>query len=137
MSDELSHKEKLVMARLLEVNLDESAARKIAIAQVQECGLIAMSPADIDIHCPGHGLNFDEMIFVSDLLEDILERNHEPVISCPICSEESGGTISERGLFLLGHRAFHLHEMRMASMIHFGEDGVEFDDDDTEIEEDS
>jgi len=134
---ELDYKEKLIFAELLRVDLDEDAARSIAIAQVKECGSLAMSPADIDIYCEGHGLNFDEMIFVSDLLEDILERNHEPVVSCPICTEESGGTISERGLFLLGHRAFHLHEMRMASMIHFGEDGVEFDDDDTEIEEDS
>ena len=126
----LEYKEKLIFAELLRVDLDEDAARSIAIAQVKECGSLAMSPADIDLYCEGHNLNFDEMMFVSDFLGDILKKESEPVASCSFCGEISTGSIFDVGMFLLAHREYHVHDVRIASMLEFSEDGVEFDDGD-------
>ena len=123
MSEKLTYKEKLVYARLLEVDIDESAARKIAIAQIQECGQTGMSPAQLDMYVPDHGLDLDTQYWVSDYLEEILDDDAKPPsIGCPVCGEVEEGTIRDLGLFLLAHQAYHAFEQNVAKMLEFGED---------------
>jgi hypothetical protein len=137
MSEELSHKEKLVLARLLEANIDEVVARKIAIAQIQECGSSPMSPAQIDIYVPDNGLTQSASEWISDYLEIILDDDSKPpTIECPVCGEVEEGSIRDLGEFILAHRAYHEFEQNVAKMLDFGDDN-DGDDDDDEIAEGS
>ena len=135
MSEKLTYMEKLVYARLLEVDIDESAARKIAIAQIQECGQTGMSPAQLDMYVPDHGLDLDTQYWVSDYLEEILDDDSKPPsVVCPVCGEVEEGTKQVLGLFLLGHKEFHAFEQNVTQMLEFGEDSDDDSDDDEIVE---
>ena len=130
--DEMSYQEKLNFAALLEVGLDEKLARALAIAQSRECGSRAMSPAEMDIHIPHHGMSLETMYWVSDYLEEVVGENPPaPSVACPICGDTEEGTITEMGFFLLCHQAYHLHEQNIAPMHDFGND-TEVDDSEEE-----
>ena len=116
MKETLDYREKVIFARLLEDDVDERAARMIAVTQFEVAGDLAMSPAELDIYVPGHGLSLSDMMHVSDVLEELLEENSAPSVTCPVCGESAEGTVLEMGTFLLAHQAFHLHEMNLKPM---------------------
>ena len=116
-------------------DIDEAVARKIAIAQIQECGSSPMSPAQLDIYVPDNGFSQSTSYWVSDYLKDILDDDSKPPsIECPVCGEVEEGSIQDIGLFLLGHQTYHAFEQNIANMLEFGEDN---DDDDDEMVEGS
>ena len=119
----MNYETKAVFATLLFEDIEEKVARSIAINQVELCGSVAMSPADIDIHCPEHGLSTSEQMHISDVLEDYFasEDEREPEVTCPLCQESTRGSIYERGLFLLAHRELHIFESRMDTLLTFGD----------------
>ena len=116
MKESLNYREKVIFARLLEEDVDERAARMIAVTQFEVAGDLAMSPAELDIYVPGHGLSTGDMMHVSDVLEELLEEDSTPSVTCPVCGESSEGTVFEMGMFLLAHQAFHLHELNLKPM---------------------
>ena len=116
MKELLNYEEKVIFARLLEENVDERAARMIAVTQFEVAGDLAMSPAELDIYVPEHGLSMGDMMHVSDILEELLEEGPAPSVTCPVCGESSEGTVFEMGMFLLAHQAFHLHEINLKPM---------------------
>ena len=116
MKESLDYREKVIFARLLEEDVDERAARAIAVTQFEVAGDLAMSPAEMDIYVPGHGLSLSDMMYISDVLEELLEEKSAPSVTCPVCGESAEGTVLEMGTFLLAHQAFHLHEMNLKPM---------------------
>ena len=128
MADDLTFQERLYFAALLETGLREEDARAVAVVQSRVCGDFAISPAEIDIHIPGHTMSMDEQMWVSDFLDELLgTEDGEPSVACPICGIVEQGTIAEMGLFLLGHRLYHTFEQNNNPMRVFGAD----DDGDT------
>ena len=117
MKDELSYQESLIFADLLSAGLRESDARAVAVAQSRECGDLAMSPFQMDIHIPNHGMSLDTQMWVSDLLEEIIDEDSKtPSVECPFCGQQAEGTVYEMGLFLLAHQAYHAFEINSSPM---------------------
>ncbi len=77
-----------------------------------------MSPAQLDIYVPDHGLTFDEMMWVSDILDEIMDEdsNKTPSVECPFCGQQAEGTVYQMCLFLLAHQAYHGFEINSSPM---------------------